>query len=189
MKVNMKESVEVMNLKAELEQEMKYRDKMFADNKNLEATIIKLEKELQYIRKQDPNLNPPNTSCDGYQRWQAQLKANSKLEKDITLESEKLRILKDAETDITDLNLDNLSQAELIRLVKQLERLKTDYQSTLNDTEHQLDVQAKEFHKLNETRKLYQAEMDLRERNKGVKKLERQPHGGSVEQMAALQQR
>lgn len=34
-------------------------------------------------------------------------------------------------------------QAELIRLVKQLERLKTDYQSTLNDTEHQLDVQAK----------------------------------------------
>ncbi|XP_054269371.1 uncharacterized protein LOC128990808 [Macrosteles quadrilineatus] len=185
--MKMKDTPEIMNLKSELEQEIKFRDKMIADNRNLESTISKLERELQFIKKQDPNLNPPNPSCDGYQRWQAQLKANHKLEKDIALETERLRILKDAETDITDLNLDNLSQAELVRIVKQLERMKTDLISSLNDTEHQLDVQAKEFHKLNETRKLYQAELELRERSKGGRRLER--HGGSVEHMSSMHRR
>lgn len=28
---------------------------MIADNKNLESTILKLEKELLFIKKQDPN--------------------------------------------------------------------------------------------------------------------------------------
>ncbi|XP_075210405.1 uncharacterized protein LOC142317741 [Lycorma delicatula] len=177
----MNRSNDMENIRAELEQEKKYRDTMVNSNKELEASILKMEKELQRLRKEDPTEGKAissftQTSCDGYKQLQAQLAMNAKLEKDIALERERLRILTDSETDITELNLDGLTQAELIRVVKQLERMRTDLQSTLRDTEHNLDSQAKDFFRLNETRRLYQAELDLRERNK-AKKLERMHRG------------
>uniref|UniRef100_A0A1B6CDR4 Uncharacterized protein n=1 Tax=Clastoptera arizonana TaxID=38151 RepID=A0A1B6CDR4_9HEMI len=170
----MKASLDILSLKEELDQEIKYRDQMLASNRELEDSIKNMERELGRLQKEDPNnLTPPSPGSvgyEGYQRLQEQLKINAKFVKEAIMEQEKLRILADAETDITDLNLDNLSQSELIRIVKQLERLRTDLQSTLRETEQQLDVQAKEFLKLNDTKKLYQTEFELRERNKSLKR-------------------
>ncbi|XP_039300096.1 myosin-3-like isoform X2 [Nilaparvata lugens] len=175
----MKRTNDIDSIKSELEQEKKYRDSMVNSNRELEANIHRMEKELQRLKKEDPSsiqvLNSSHSTVtqEGFQAFQAQLNANMKLEKDIALERERLRILTDSETDITELNLDGLTQAELIRVVKQLERMKTDLQSSLRDTEHNLDSQAREYFRLNETRRLYQAELDLRQKSKGGRKFPR----------------
>ncbi|KAL1139919.1 hypothetical protein AAG570_006896, partial [Ranatra chinensis] len=111
--------------------------------------------------------------CVAFREYQNQVKKKENLKHQIAENQERLRILREARTDITEMNLDNLTQPEIIRLVKQLERRKIDTQSKLRETENSLDFTAMEAAKLEETYKLYQTEFELRERKRGVTRLQR----------------
>ncbi|XP_072157584.1 uncharacterized protein [Bemisia tabaci] len=109
----MKKSKDIESLKAELDQERNYRDAMIKSNKDLENSIEKLAKELEMHRKQAEDIASGHFSAKSNQKYLDQVNLLKKLETDIGVEKEKLRIL--ADTDITDLNLELLSQ-EFYRL-------------------------------------------------------------------------
>ncbi|XP_018902205.2 uncharacterized protein [Bemisia tabaci] len=111
----MKKSKDIESLKAELDQERNYRDAMIKSNKDLENSIEKLAKELEMHRKQAEDIASGHFSAKSNQKYLDQVNLLKKLETDIGVEKEKLRILAEADTDITDLNLELLSQ-EFYRL-------------------------------------------------------------------------
>nr|XP_018902205.1 PREDICTED: uncharacterized protein LOC109033847 isoform X3 [Bemisia tabaci] len=111
----MKKSKDIESLKAELDQERNYRDAMIKSNKDLENSIEKLAKDLEMNRKQAEDIASGHFSAKSNQKYLDQVNLLKKLETDIGVEKEKLRILAEADTDITDLNLELLSQ-EFYRL-------------------------------------------------------------------------
>ncbi|BES87601.1 Hypothetical protein NTJ_00407 [Nesidiocoris tenuis] len=159
----------VDRLASELKRDKAARDAIKEDNKKLDAECKKLEKELKILLKEDPsNEKMPHLESEGYRRFIEQQKIKETLKKQIGAEKERLRIFIESRTDITEMNVDALSQAELIRIVKQLERRKVDAQSKLHGTEQSLNSAAKEVAKLREAQKMYQTEFDLRDRKKGT---------------------
>nr|XP_018902203.1 PREDICTED: uncharacterized protein LOC109033847 isoform X1 [Bemisia tabaci] len=162
----MKKSKDIESLKAELDQERNYRDAMIKSNKDLENSIEKLAKDLEMNRKQAEDIASGHFSAKSNQKYLDQVNLLKKLETDIGVEKEKLRILAEADTDITDLNLELLSQSELLRLIKQLERIKVDLHSSLQETENKIDACSQEFYRLDEMRQMYITEQDLKNRSK-----------------------
>ncbi|KAF6207609.1 hypothetical protein GE061_016056 [Apolygus lucorum] len=149
-------------------------DALKEDNKKLEAESKKLEKELKILMKEDPsNEKAQHLDTEGYRQFVEQVKIKEALKKQIGAEKERLRILIESRTDITEMNVDALSQAELIRIVKQLERRKVDAQSKLHGTEQSLNSTAKEVAKLRDAQKMYQTEFELRDRKRGTTRMQR----------------
>lgn len=72
-------------------------------------------------------------------KYEAQVEANKKLEREKKHLEYELRQIEEQGV----INLDSLSQSELIMYVKQLERTKTDLTSNLRATEWSLDKQSK----------------------------------------------
>uniref|UniRef100_A0A0A9X9J0 Uncharacterized protein n=2 Tax=Lygus hesperus TaxID=30085 RepID=A0A0A9X9J0_LYGHE len=167
-------SVIVDRLAQELRRDKAARDALKEDNKKLEAESKKLEKELKILMKEEPtNDKTQHLDTEGYRQFVEQQKIKEALKKQIGAEKERLRILIESRTDITELNVDALSQAELIRIVKQLERRKVDAQSKLHGTEQSLNSTAKEVAKLQDAQKMYQTEFELRDRKRGTTRMQR----------------
>uniref|UniRef100_A0A0A9XCW3 Uncharacterized protein n=2 Tax=Lygus hesperus TaxID=30085 RepID=A0A0A9XCW3_LYGHE len=156
-------SVIVDRLAQELRRDKAARDALKEDNKKLEAESKKLEKELKILMKEEPtNDKTQHLDTEGYRQFVEQQKIKEALKKQI-----------ESRTDITELNVDALSQAELIRIVKQLERRKVDAQSKLHGTEQSLNSTAKEVAKLQDAQKMYQTEFELRDRKRGTTRMQR----------------
>nr|XP_024214130.1 uncharacterized protein LOC106679905 [Halyomorpha halys] len=150
-------------------------DTIQEDNRKLDIEIRKLEKELNRLQKEDPlNDKAPHVDHPKYKRYLEQMKFKESQKRQLGVDRERLRIMIEARTDITELNVELLTQAELIRIVKQLERRKVDAASKLQQTENSLDSTAKEVVKLKDALKMYQTEMELRERKRGVTRLQSQ---------------
>ncbi|XP_073990060.1 uncharacterized protein isoform X3 [Rhodnius prolixus] len=161
-------------LKSDIKADKIARDALRDDNKKLEAEQKKLEKELNRLSKEDPsNEKVQHLECEAYQKYLQQLKEKETLKKQVATLKERLRILIEAKTDITEMNVEALSQAEIIRTVKQLERRKVDAQSKLHEAENSLNSTAKEVAKLQDALKMYQTEFELRDRKRGTTRLQR----------------
>ncbi|XP_073990061.1 uncharacterized protein isoform X4 [Rhodnius prolixus] len=141
-------------LKSDIKADKIARDALRDDNKKLEAEQKKLEKELNRLSKEDPSSRfifyekVQHLECEAYQKYLQQLKEKETLKKQVATLKERLRILIEAKTDITEMNVEALSQAEIIRTVKQLERRKVDAQSKLHEAENSLNSTAKDIHVL-----------------------------------------
>ncbi|XP_065219238.1 nesprin-2-like [Planococcus citri] len=154
--------MEIDQLETQLVAEKKTKDSINVSVRNLEKKVADLKAEVAQARKQELGC----TESEGYKQFQEHVQANAKIEKNISLEKERLKILLERNTDVTEMDLDILSQTELIRLVKQLERIRTDLQSNLREIQVSMDQQAQEILKLNEMKNLYHAEIDLRGRKR-----------------------
>lgn len=89
---------------------------------------------------------------------------NNQLEKQIVLLREKLGQLKIPSRDGKPSNhlktYNGLSDAEIKKLMRQLEKDKVELQGQLRDLEWRLDNESKAYHKINEERKKYLTELD-----------------------------
>ncbi|XP_014256762.1 rootletin-like isoform X2 [Cimex lectularius] len=166
--------MDLERLASELKSDKAARDALIEDNKRLEAEAKKLEKELKTLQKEDPsNEKATHIDCEGYREYMEAMKLKESLKRQLASEKERLRILIESRTDITEMSVEPLSQAELIRIVKQLERRKVDAQSKLHEAENSLNSTAKEVAKLRDAQKMYQTEFDLRDRKRGTTRLQR----------------
>ncbi|CAH1407631.1 unnamed protein product [Nezara viridula] len=161
-------------LLSELKLDKKARETIQEDNRKLDIEIRKLEKELNRLQKEDLLTKAPPVDNPTYKKYLEQIKFKESQRRQLAVDRERLRIMIEARTDITELNVELLTQAELIRIVKQLERRKVDTASKLQQAENSLDTTAKEVIKLKDALKMYQTEIELRDRKRGVSRLHSQ---------------
>ncbi|XP_014256771.1 rootletin-like isoform X3 [Cimex lectularius] len=146
--------MDLERLASELKSDKAARDALIEDNKRLEAEAKKLEKELKTLQKEDPSSmflfyeKATHIDCEGYREYMEAMKLKESLKRQLASEKERLRILIESRTDITEMSVEPLSQAELIRIVKQLERRKVDAQSKLHEAENSLNSTAKDVNVL-----------------------------------------
>lgn len=158
------------HLKAELEQEKRYREGMEWSNSEMERSIGELE---TYLRDLDDSTREADDN-----EWKVRFESQTALNKQLTEQKDWLETeLAEARRKLTtgsypeamNFNLDALNEAELLRLVKHLERMRNDYYSTLRDTEWKLDKESKEFHHFDEMRRVYKA--DLKHANQTIERM------------------
>lgn len=58
-------------------------------------------------------------------------------------------------------NLDLLTELELVRLVKHMERMKADYYNSVRDTDFRTEREMKDFHHLDDLRRTYKSDLKL----------------------------
>ncbi|XP_058957163.2 coiled-coil domain-containing protein 169 [Pocillopora verrucosa] len=146
---------EIERLKAEIQQERQMKEMLEQSSVELVNTISDLEEKNDNVESED---NEWKT------RFETQQEMNNQLEKQVVLLREKLGQLKIPSRDGKPSNhlktYNGLSDAEIRKLMKQLERDKTELQGQLRDLEWRLDNESKAFHKINEERKKYLTELD-----------------------------
>ncbi|KAK6633760.1 hypothetical protein RUM44_004367 [Polyplax serrata] len=143
----------------ELEREKKYLYALCMENKELEEIIENYDKETTYLKTNLPQQivgdKKMHSGNEYWFKYETQMELIRKLERERkNLESEIKQIEEQGM-----INLDSLSQSELIMYVKQLERSKTNLLSELRSKEWGLDKQAKDIHHLNEMKRALQAEI------------------------------
>jgi len=121
----------------------------------LENTIANLEEKNNSVEDED---NEWKT------RFETQQEMNNQLEKQIVLLRDKLGQLKIPSRDGKPSNhlktYNGLSDPEIRKLMRQLERDKVELQGQLRDLEWRLDNESKAYYKINEERKKYLTELD-----------------------------
>ncbi|KAL0280958.1 UNVERIFIED_CONTAM: hypothetical protein PYX00_002099 [Menopon gallinae] len=150
---------EVVCLEKERDRERVYLSVLQRENAEIEKILHELEKELHYVKGNFPQ----NLDGDGkihadneyWFKYETQMEVNRKLERERRQLESEIKQMEDQGM----INLDSLTQSELILYVKQLERTKTDLLSDLRAKEWSLDKQAKDYHHLNETKRALEAEI------------------------------
>ncbi|XP_029206665.1 coiled-coil domain-containing protein 169-like [Acropora millepora] len=145
---------EIERLKAEIQQEQQMKEMLEQSTVELENTISDLEQKS----------NVKDEDNEWKARFQTQQEMNNQLEKQIVLLREKLGHLKIPSRDGKSSNhlktYNGLSDAEIRKLMRQLEKDKVELQGQLRDLEWRLDNESKAYHKINEERKKYLTELD-----------------------------
>ncbi|CAG7785402.1 unnamed protein product, partial [Allacma fusca] len=145
---------DIDHLKAELEQESRYKETIEWSNAELERSISQLS---AYLDELDANSRAADDN-EWKVRFDSQTAMNKQLkdQKDF-LETElteaRRRLTTGSYPEAMNFNLEALNEPELLRLVKHLERMRNDVFSTLRDTEWKLDKESKEFHHFDEMRR------------------------------------
>ncbi|CAH3196317.1 unnamed protein product [Porites evermanni] len=146
---------EIERLKAEIQQERQMKEMLEQSSGELDKTIADLEEKSNNVEDED---NEWKT------RFETQQEMNDQLEKQVILLRDKLGQLKIPSRDGKPSNhlktYNGLSDAEIRKLMKQLERDKVELQGQLRDLEWRLDNESKAYHKINEERKKYLTELD-----------------------------
>ncbi|XP_059483564.1 uncharacterized protein LOC132201420 [Neocloeon triangulifer] len=148
-------------LKTELEHEKRLRRTILWSNRELQRIVYELEDEIIQLDSEDPDL--PDPGNEWWVRLVAQNEINKQLEQQkkwLELELEQIIKQKEARPPKTmNFDLDLLTETELIRLVKRLERQRTDMYSTLRNLEWRLDREGREHQRLAEMKTMQQAEL------------------------------
>ncbi|XP_068702342.1 coiled-coil domain-containing protein 169-like [Montipora foliosa] len=146
---------EIERLKAEIQQERQMKEMLEQSSVELENTISDLEQKSNDVGHED---NEWKT------RFQTQEEMNKQLEKQVVILRDKLGQLKIPSRDGKPSNhlktYNGLSDAEIRKLMRQLEKDKVELQGQLRDLEWRLDNESKAYYKINEERKKYLTELD-----------------------------
>jgi len=153
---------EIDRLRAEIAMEMKGKQTIDWTNNELTKSVMNMEKNI--LTLEGGNLEVDDN--DVKQKFENQKQLNTQLEEqqkwlEDELEEIKLKIQNDKSHPLPDmlLNWDNLSEVEMKRLVMQLEKTRNDLKSDNREMEYRLDMEGQEFHRHNEFRKAYRAEV------------------------------
>ncbi|KAG1651281.1 Coiled-coil domain-containing protein 169 [Nymphon striatum] len=158
--------MEIKEIKEEIEKEYQFKDELENSIAGLKEKVDKLEKSSRN------NKSKSGTATASEEEWkvryETQVELNAHLEKQIKWLHDKLEKvsiqaqngIKGLTAFLADLDLDNLSEPELARLAKQLEKDRNALYNELRDTEWKLDKESKAFHGFNEVRKAYMTEIN-----------------------------
>ncbi|XP_013780204.2 coiled-coil domain-containing protein 169-like isoform X1 [Limulus polyphemus] len=143
-------------LLAEIENEQKMKD-------FLEKSIEDLEQSVETLEQQAENSDLGDED-EWKVRYYTQVEVNSQLERQRDWLRERVETARNHTAEgvtamLADLDLDSLSENQLLRYLKQLEKDRNILYNELRDTEWKLDQESKEFHKYNDTRKAYMTEI------------------------------
>ncbi|CAB3368736.1 Hypothetical predicted protein [Cloeon dipterum] len=149
-------------LKTELEHEKRLRRTILWSNCQLDRIIYELEDEIIAFDKADPDQAEPGNEL--WVRLETQKVVNRQLEQqrkwlELELEQTKRKIHAASKPAVMNFDLDLLTETELIRLVKRLERQRTDLYSNLRNLEFRLDREGREQQRLAEIKTMQQAEI------------------------------
>ncbi|PIK62241.1 putative coiled-coil domain-containing protein [Apostichopus japonicus] len=140
-------------LQAELAQEKQMKEMLNQSIQDLQLTIAELEQRY-------------NSVIDEGNEWKTRFENQEELnqlwQKQVIVLQERLEKCKESAKDNYENEMktyDELSEASLRKLAKQLEREKASFTSQLKDYEWRLDQESKAFHKANEERKGYITEL------------------------------
>ncbi|XP_077984209.1 coiled-coil domain-containing protein 169-like isoform X4 [Glandiceps talaboti] len=143
---------DVDRLRAEVQQERQMKEMLEQSTGELRITVAELEKRLDGVGEEG---NEWKT------RFETQEELNQQLEKQILMFREKVdeakRNAKGQNTEMK--SYDELNEAGLKKLMRQLDKDKASLESQLRDYEWRLDQESKAFHKANDERKTYLTEI------------------------------
>ncbi|XP_031556749.1 coiled-coil domain-containing protein 169-like [Actinia tenebrosa] len=146
---------EIERLKAEIQQEKQMKDMLEESSEDLEKTIGEMQEKSETAGEED---NEWKT------RFETQQQMNNQLEKQILLLRDKLEQMKIPSRDGKPGNklktYNGLSDTEIRKLMRQMERDKLTLEGQLRDLEWRLDNESKAYHKINEERKQYITELN-----------------------------
>ncbi|KAJ8342584.1 hypothetical protein SKAU_G00325120 [Synaphobranchus kaupii] len=143
---------DIGRLQAELEQETELKEMLEVSVSELRATMVVLEKRLHSAEDEE---NEWRT------RFETQLELNGQLEQQISLVREKLEDLRGSPDDrLSSIRAyDDMPEDSLKRLLEQLTEDKASLQNQLTDCSVRVVQEAKAYHKANEERRAFQAEI------------------------------
>ncbi|XP_077518526.1 coiled-coil domain-containing protein 169-like isoform X1 [Amblyomma americanum] len=147
---------EIKRLKAEIENEEKMKHMLEQSINDLCKTVESLEVQSQSADVSDED--------EWKVRYYTQVEVNEQLEHQrdwLRSRAEAARVNnKEGLTEyLADLDLDSLTENQLVRYLKQLEKDRNAVYNEIRDTEWKLDQESKAFHKFNDTRKAYMTEI------------------------------
>ncbi|XP_077984207.1 coiled-coil domain-containing protein 169-like isoform X2 [Glandiceps talaboti] len=149
---------DVDRLRAEVQQERQMKEMLEQSTGELRITVAELEKRLDGVGEEG---NEWKT------RFETQEELNQQLEKQILMFREKVdeakRNAKGQNTEMK--SYDELNEAGLKKLMRQLDKDKASLESQLRDYEWRLDQESKAFHKANDERKTYLTEIGQHDLN------------------------
>ncbi|CAM1320179.1 CCDC169 (predicted) [Pycnogonum litorale] len=156
--------VEIKQLTAEIEKERRVKEALDRSTAELEDNLDRLQK----IEKKEVTKSGSIGNDDEWKvRYYTQVELNEHLERQSKHLQDKLdRVTGQSQNGqkglsafLADLDFDTLSEPELARLVKQLEKDRNALYNELRDTEWKLDKESKAFHSYNEVRNAYLTEI------------------------------
>ncbi|KAL1427642.1 hypothetical protein MTO96_017336 [Rhipicephalus appendiculatus] len=147
---------EIKRLKSEIENEEKMKHMLEQSINDLCKTVEALEVQSQSADVSDED--------EWKVRYYTQVEVNEQLEHQrdwLRSRAEAARVNnKEGLTEyLADLDLDSLTENQLVRYLKQLEKDRNAVYNEIRDTEWKLDQESKAFHKFNDTRKAYMTEI------------------------------
>lgn len=147
---------EIKRLKSEIENEEKMKHMLEQSINDLCKTVEALEVQSQSADVSDED--------EWKVRYYTQVEVNEQLEHQrdwLRSRAEAARVSnKEGLTEyLADLDLDSLTENQLVRYLKQLEKDRNSVYNEIRDTEWKLDQESKAFHKFNDTRKAYMTEI------------------------------
>ncbi|XP_037506521.1 coiled-coil domain-containing protein 169 isoform X1 [Rhipicephalus sanguineus] len=147
---------EIKRLKSEIENEEKMKHMLEQSINDLCKTVEALEVQSQSADVSDED--------EWKVRYYTQVEVNEQLEHQrdwLRSRAEAARVNnKEGLTEyLADLDLDSLTENQLVRYLKQLEKDRNSVYNEIRDTEWKLDQESKAFHKFNDTRKAYMTEI------------------------------
>ncbi|XP_028403508.1 coiled-coil domain-containing protein 169-like [Dendronephthya gigantea] len=146
---------EIMRLREEIEQEKQMKQMLDQSKYELEQTVDRLSEKQDSIDDED---NEWKT------RYQTQYQINEQLEKQKIMLQDKLQSFRESSKNGNRhiqkrTNKEELSDVDIKKLMKQLDREKIDLEGQLKDLEWRLNNESRSFHKLEEDRKMYATEL------------------------------
>lgn len=156
MRISPEIDAEIKRIKSEIENEEKMKHMLEQSINDLCKTVQSLE-----IQSQSTDVSDED---EWKVRYYTQVEVNEQLEHQrdwLKSRAEAARVNnREGLTEyLADLDLDSLTENQLVRYLKQLEKDRNAVHNEIRDTEWKLDQESKAFHKFNDTRKAYMTEI------------------------------
>ncbi|XP_023222558.1 coiled-coil domain-containing protein 169-like [Centruroides sculpturatus] len=147
---------DLADLRAEVETEEQMKEMLDISIAELQETLLTLEQDLE---------NADIGEEDEWKvRYYTQMEVNNQLQQQKDWLKSKVETSRNQSHEgvtalLADLDLDSLSENQLLRYLRQLEKDRNALYNELRDTEWKLDKESKTFHKYNDTRNAYMTEI------------------------------
>lgn len=147
---------DVETLRAEIENEQRMLEMLDLSIEELRRTVEALEQQVDHTDVGDED--------EWKVRYYTQVEVNEQLERQRDWLMERVEAARNQSQEgvsalLAELDLDSLTESQLLRYLKQLEKDRNSLYNELRDKEWKLDQESKTFHKFNDTRKAYMTEI------------------------------
>ncbi|GFX10495.1 coiled-coil domain-containing protein 169 [Trichonephila clavipes] len=147
---------DVETLRSEIENEQRMTEMLDLSIEELQKTIDALEQQVDHADIADED--------EWKVRYYTQVEVNEQLERQRDWLMERVEAARNQSQEgvsalLAELDLDSLTESQLLRYLKQLEKDRNSLYNELRDKEWKLDQESKTFHKYNDTRKAYMTEI------------------------------
>ncbi|XP_035223864.1 coiled-coil domain-containing protein 169-like [Stegodyphus dumicola] len=147
---------DVETLRSEIENEQRMTEMLDLSIEELQRTVEALEQQVDHTDIADED--------EWKVRYYTQVEVNEQLERQRDWLMERVEAARNQSQEgvsalLAELDLDSLTESQLLRYLKQLEKDRNSLYNELRDKEWKLDQESKTFHKYNDTRKAYMTEI------------------------------